>query len=68
VLSSSREVGNKKYKILNKTKKKIIVAALKLFNQNGLVNVRLQHIADEAFISIGNMAYHYHNGCFILII
>ena len=47
--------------ILSKTKKKIIAAALKLFNQNGLVNVRLQHIADEAFISIGNMAYHYHN-------
>jgi len=46
---------------LSKTKKKIIAAALKLFNQNGLVNVRLQHIADEAFISIGNMAYHYHN-------
>lgn len=26
-----------------------------------MVNVRLQHIADEAFISIGNMAYHYKN-------
>ena len=46
---------------LNKTKQKIIAAALKCFNENGLVNVRLQHIADEAFISIGNMAYHYHN-------
>ena len=46
---------------MSKTKKKIITAALKLFNKDGLVNVRLQHIADEAFISIGNMAYHYHN-------
>ena len=26
-----------------------------------MVNVRLQHIADEAFMSIGNMAYHYKN-------
>ena len=44
---------------MSKTKKKIITAALKLFNQNGLVNVRLQHIADEAFVSVGNLAYHY---------
>ncbi|MEM6320679.1 MAG: TetR/AcrR family transcriptional regulator [Bacteroidota bacterium] len=46
---------------MSKTKQKIIAAALKLFNQNGLINVRLQHIADEAFVSVGNMAYHYHN-------
>jgi len=46
---------------LSKTKKKIITAALKLFNQDGLVNVRLQHIADAAFVSVGNLAYHYHN-------
>ena len=26
-----------------------------------MVNVRLQHIADNAFVSIGNMAYHYKN-------
>ncbi|GJM33808.1 MAG: hypothetical protein DHS20C18_28090 [Saprospiraceae bacterium] len=43
------------------TKQKIPGAALKLFNENGLINVRLQHIADEAFVSIGNMAYHYEN-------
>jgi len=43
------------------TKQKIITSALKLFNQNGLVNVRLQHIADEAFVSVGNLAYHYPN-------
>ncbi|MEM1124767.1 MAG: TetR/AcrR family transcriptional regulator [Bacteroidota bacterium] len=46
---------------MSKTKEKIITAALKLFNQNGVINVRLQHIADEAFVSVGNMAYHYHN-------
>ncbi|GLR17389.1 TetR/AcrR family transcriptional regulator [Portibacter lacus] len=43
------------------TKEKIRIAALKLFNRDGLVNVRLQHIADEAFISVGNLAYHYPN-------
>lgn len=43
------------------TKEKILKAALKRFNESGLVNVRLQHIADEAFISIGNLAYHFAN-------
>ena len=46
---------------MSTTKEKIISSALKLFNQNGLVNVRLQHIADEAFVSVGNLAYHYSN-------
>ena len=41
------------------TKQKILDSAVKLFNQDGLVNVRLQHIADEAFVSVGNMTYHY---------
>ncbi len=41
------------------TKEKILDSAVKLFNRDGLVNVRLQHIADEAFVSIGNMTYHY---------
>ncbi len=44
-----------------KTKEKILQAALLLFNREGLVNVRLQHIADEAFVSVGNLAYHYPN-------
>ena len=44
-----------------KNKEKILTAALKLFNKEGLVNVRLQHIADEAFVSVGNLAYHYKN-------
>lgn len=43
------------------TKQKIRQAALKLFNKQGLVNVRLQHIADETGISVGNLAYHYKN-------
>lgn len=38
-----------------------MAAALVLFNRDGLVNVRLQHIADEAFVSVGNLAYHYAN-------
>ena len=46
---------------MSSTKEKIRTAALKLFNQNGIVNVRLQHIADEAFVSVGNLAYHYQN-------
>jgi len=46
---------------MKKTKENILNSAIKLFNENGLVNVRLQHIADEAFVSIGNMAYHFKN-------
>lgn len=44
-----------------RNKEKILTAALKLFNQDGMVNVRLQHIADEAIVSVGNLAYHYNN-------
>ena len=43
------------------TKEKILAAALRLFNINGMVNVRLQHIADEAEKSVGNLAYHFSN-------
>lgn len=39
----------------------ILASALKLFNRDGIVNVRLQHIADEAFASVGNLAYHFPN-------
>lgn len=46
---------------MKSTKQNILESALKLFNQNGFVNVRLQHIADEAFISVGNLAYHFPN-------
>lgn len=42
-------------------KEKILIAALQLFNEHGIVNVRLQHISDEAIVSVGNIAYHYPN-------
>lgn len=35
--------------------------ALTLFNKNGFVNVRLQHIADYGGISVGHLAYHFKN-------
>lgn len=52
---------------MSSTKEKILTAALKLFNKDGIVNVRLQHIADEAFVSVGNLAYHYKNKEAILL-
>lgn len=43
------------------TKQKIRNAAVQLFNENGMANVRLQQIADEIGISPGNLAYHFKN-------
>lgn len=43
------------------TKQKILDASLLLFNENGISNVRLQQIADEVGISVGNLAYHFNN-------
>jgi AcrR family transcriptional regulator len=43
------------------TKQYILDKALLLFNEKGFVNVRLQHIADSAFVSIGHLAYHFKN-------
>jgi AcrR family transcriptional regulator len=43
------------------TKQHIADKALRLFNEKGFVNVRLQHIADAAFVSIGHLAYHFRN-------
>ena len=43
------------------TKQKIVEASIRLFNKKGLINVRLQHIADEVGISVGNLAYHYYS-------
>lgn len=43
------------------TKEKILSSSIRLFNQHGLVNVRLQQIADEVGISVGNLAYHFHS-------
>lgn len=44
---------------MSKTKQKIIQSAVVLFNQNGVVNTRIQDIAAEAGISPGNLTYHY---------
>ena len=40
-------------------KNRLLEAALYLFNRFGFVSVRLQHIADEAGVSVGNLAYHF---------
>ena len=44
---------------MNKTKKKIILAAIKEFNKHGLSNVRNQDIAEAAEISLSNFNYHF---------
>ena len=41
------------------TKEKILETALLLFNRDGFVNVRLQHICDVSIISLGNITYHF---------
>lgn len=46
---------------MKKTKQKIILSSIELFNQKGLTNVRLQNIADQCGISVGNLAYHFSN-------
>lgn len=46
---------------MKKTKQKIILSSVKLFNLKGLTNVRLQQIADDCGISVGNLAYHFSN-------
>jgi AcrR family transcriptional regulator len=46
---------------MQSTKHKIIDAAIRLFNEYGMANVRLQQIADESGISVGNLAYHFKN-------
>ncbi len=43
------------------TRQKILDASLHLYNEIGISNVRLQQIADESGISIGNLAYHFNN-------
>lgn len=51
------------------TKTYILGRALKLFNKNGFVNVRLQHIADYAGISVGHLAYHFrHKDCIVEVL
>lgn len=43
------------------TKQKILESAIRLFNWEDVANVRLQQIADETGISVGNLAYHFKN-------
>lgn len=43
------------------TKQRILEAAITLFNEQGIANVRLTQISDEAKMSVGNLAYHYKN-------
>ena len=43
------------------TRIKIVETSIKLFNQHGTQNVRLQQIADDVGISVGNLAYHFHD-------
>lgn len=48
------------------TKAYIQARSLKLFNKNGFVNVRLQHMADDCKISVGHLAYHFkHKDCIV---
>lgn len=44
---------------MNKTKKKIILAAIKLYNKFGFANVLNQDIAKSASISLSNFNYHF---------
>lgn len=44
---------------MSKTKNKILVTALHLFNKQGLYKVTLRGIADEIGISQGNLNYHF---------
>ncbi len=43
------------------TRQRIIEKARKLFSEFGIANTRLQQIADESTISVGNLAYHFSN-------
>ncbi len=43
------------------TKQRILKVSEKLFFEQGIANVRLQQLADNSGISIGNLAYHYKN-------
>ena len=49
------------------TRQKIINSSITLFNNRGIVNVRLQEIADHVGISVGNLAYHFYSKKAIVI-
>lgn len=41
------------------TKERILQASIRLFNEQGVASTRLQQIADNIGISVGNLAYHF---------
>jgi len=41
------------------TKERIIGSVVDLYNAKGIAHVRLQQIADECNMSVGNLAYHF---------
>ncbi len=48
-----------RFRKMKESKKRIIQAAIDLFNQNGVGNVRVHDIAAAANISPGNLTYHF---------
>ena len=44
---------------MSKTRQNIIQTAIHLFNERGVINVRIKELADELGISNGNLTYHY---------
>ncbi|MEM6317078.1 MAG: TetR/AcrR family transcriptional regulator [Bacteroidota bacterium] len=44
---------------MSKTKEKIVIATIQLFNEHGFANVSLPQIADKLSISLGNLTYHF---------
>lgn len=44
-----------------KTKEKIVISALELFNQQGERNITTNHIAQHLSMSPGNLYYHFRN-------
>lgn len=48
------------------TKSRIKKVARELFNQNGVQNITLRHIAEHLGISYGNVTYHYPNKSLLL--
>ena len=43
------------------TKKRILITAIRMFNEQGVQNVTSRHIAAEIGIAYGNLDYHYRN-------